>query len=97
MNNLTFESLLERAQAVFYKVWIDEPTPAEIAYNKAFFEAYPQKCNAETWEEYREKAALMKNARTLFTSWDYETPETYRTPEEFLQAIEAEEAEAALY
>ena len=97
MDKLNFEALLPRAKAVFYSAWIEEPTPAEIAYNKAYFEKYPQKCHAETWEEFCNKAALMKHARTLNTSWDYESAEIYRTPEEFLHAIEENEVEAALY
>lgn len=91
MENLTFENLLPRAQAVFYDVWIEEPTPEEIAWNKAFFEKYPHKFTKETWPEVVQAAALFKHARSLSSSWDYETAEVYRTPAEFLKAIEEQE------
>ena len=95
MNNniLTFESLFSRATPLFYKVWIDEATPEEINYYKEYFRKYPNKGN---FTEFYNKV-LKKNIKVLFTPWEYETPTSYKTPEEFLQAIqEAEEAEKAI-
>jgi hypothetical protein len=34
---------------------------------------------------------LQKHAHTLTSSWDYEEPEHYDTPEDLLQAIEEQE------
>ena len=88
MQNLTFENLLPRAQAVFHDAWISEGTPEECKYYREYFEKYPNKGDYETFYN----RCLKKHACTLLTSWDYEEPEYYATPEELLKAIEDEEA-----
>ena len=88
MGKLTFESLLPRAQKLFYKAWIDEAKPAEIEWNRQYFEKYPNKGN---FQEFYNKC-LKKHAHVLQTDWQYEDPEKFDTPEEFLKYIEEEEA-----
>lgn len=85
---MTFEELQERAEKFFYSVWIEEGTPEECAFYKSFFENHPNMGNYETFYN----KCLKKHAHTLRTSWDYEEPDHYTTPEELLQAIEEEEA-----
>ena len=85
---MTFEELMKRAEAVFYDLWIDEGTPEECQYYREYFEKYPNKGDYETFYN----KVLKKHAHTLSTSWDYEEPEHYATPEELLKAIEDEEA-----
>lgn len=85
---MTFEELQNRAERVFYSFWIEEGTPEECQYYREYFEKYPNRGNYETFYNN----VLKKHAHALFTSWDYEEPEHYSTPEELLKAIEDEEA-----
>lgn len=86
---MTFEELIPRAKKLFYDVWISEATPEECNYYIAYFEQYPNKGN---YKDFYEKA-LKKHVCILFSNWQYETPESYFSPEEFLTAIEREEYE----
>ena len=89
MQELTFESLITRAEKLFYSVWIEEGTPEECNFYKSYFEQYPNRGNYETFY----KKTLKKHAHTLSTSWDYEEPQRYDTPQELLAAIEEAENE----
>ena len=86
---MTFEELQERAEKVFYSFWIEEGTPEECDFYKSYFEKYPNRGNYDIFYN----KCLKKHAHTLTTSWDYEEPEHYDTPEELLQAIEEQEQE----
>lgn len=88
---MTFEELQDRAERVFYSFWIEEGTPEECKFYKDFFDKYPNRGNYETFY----KKCLHKHAHTLTSSWDYEEPEHYDTPEDLLQAIEEREQEQA--
>lgn len=88
---MSFESLLQRAKPLFYKVWISEATPDECQYWEDYFRQYPNKGN---YNDFYNRA-LKKSVKVLFSNWMYETETTYRTPEEFLQIIEEEEARNA--
>ncbi len=87
MQNLTFENLLPRAQAVFYDAWISEGTPEECKYYMEYFQKYPNKGNYTTFYN----RCLVKHVKILFSSWDYETPTVIYTPRELLQEIETAE------
>lgn len=87
MQKLTFESLLKRAKAVFYDAWISEATPEECQYYIDYYKQYPNKGDYKTLYE----RALKKHVKILFSSWDYETPTCFYTPEELLKEIEAAE------
>ena len=84
---MTFEELQGRAERVFYSFWIEEGTPEECKFYKDFFDKYPNRGNYEAFY----KKCLQKHAHTLTSSWDYEEPEHYDTPEDLLQAIEEQE------
>ena len=91
---MTFEELQERAKKVFFFFLFVVGTPEECDFYKSYFEKYPNRGNYDIFYN----KCLKKHAHTLTTSWDYEEPEHYDTPEELLQAIEdQEQAQAELY